>query len=103
MKKEGRTARYVGSLVADFHRNLLKGGIFMYPANRKKPSGHIRLMFESNPMAFIIGQAGGRGSDGKGNILDLKPKGIHQRTPIFLGSKSDIRLIEKLMKGENNE
>lgn len=99
-KRKGVKARYIGSLVADFHRNLLKGGVYMYPADSKSPEGKLRLMFEANPMAFIIEHAGGAASNGKGRILDMKPTGIHQRTPLFLGSKEDIKLIESVYKGE---
>ena len=101
MKQEGRKSRYIGSLVADFHRNLLKGGLFGYPADTKNPQGNLRLMFEANPMAMIAEQAGGAGSNGKMNILDVTPAGIHQRTPVFLGSKRDIKLVEKLLGGES--
>ena len=100
MKQEERKARYIGSLVADFHRNLLKGGLFAYPADKHQPEGKLRLMFECNPMAMIAEQAGGAGSNGKMNILDITPSGIHQRTPLFLGSKKDIKLIEKLLRDE---
>ncbi len=100
MKREGRKARYIGSLVADVHRNLLKGGVFAYPADKESTEGKLRLMFEANPMAMIFEQAGGAGSNGKMNILDIKPTGIHQRTPLFLGNKRDIKLVEKLLKGD---
>jgi fructose-1,6-bisphosphatase I len=82
--------RYVGSLVADFHRNLLGGGIFCYPANRKSPRGKLRLLYEANPLAFIVEQAGGLASDGTGRILDVQPSELHQRTPLFIGSKNDV-------------
>lgn len=98
MKIEGRKARYIGSLVAEVQRNLLKGGVFAYPADKEAPKGKLRLMFEANPMAMIYEQAGGAGSNGKMNILDIKPASIHQRTPLFLGSKKDIKLVEKLLK-----
>lgn len=97
MKTEGRKARYIGSLVADAHRNLLKGGAFLYPADKETPRGKLRLMFEANPMAMIFDQAGGTASNGKMNILDIKPESIHQKTPLFLGSKEDIKLVEKLL------
>jgi fructose-1,6-bisphosphatase I len=80
------TARYIGSLVADFHRNMLKGGIFLYPGTNDHPNGKLRLMFEANPLAFIIEQAGGVATDGKTLILDLEPTEIHQRTKLFIGS-----------------
>ncbi|MFV1981391.1 MAG: class 1 fructose-bisphosphatase, partial [Rhodothermia bacterium] len=77
------TARYIGSLVADFHRNLLKGGIYIYPANTRNPNGKIRLMYEANPMAFIVEQAGGMATNGHASILELEPTSLHQRTPIY--------------------
>ncbi len=82
--------RYVGSLVADFHRNLLAGGVFVYPANSKSPKGKLRLLYEANPLAFICEQAGGAGSDGRIRILDVMPSELHQRTPLYLGSKGDV-------------
>jgi len=91
-KDQQYTARYIGSLVADFHRNLLKGGIYLYPATAKDRLGKLRLMYECNALAFIAEQAGGEASDGHGRILDLLPKDLHQRTPFFVGSK---RMVEK--------
>jgi fructose-1,6-bisphosphatase I len=104
-KKTGRsfTSRYVGSLVADFHRNLLKGGIFLYPADNKdpkKPTGKLRLMVEANPLAMVVTQAGGYASDGKGSILEIQPKDLHQRVPLFIGSKEDVMMAERFLKGE---
>ncbi|MFQ5478255.1 MAG: class 1 fructose-bisphosphatase [Candidatus Binatia bacterium] len=88
------SARYVGSLVADFHRNLIKGGIFLYPAGRKradeKPRGKLRLMYEANPMAFVVEQAGGVATDGRSRILDLVPSGIHDRVALIIGSRRDV-------------
>ena len=78
--------RYVGSLVADFHRNLLKGGIFLYPGDVKSPAGKLRLGYEANPLAFIAERAGGAGSDGATPILDLVPEELHQRTPLIIGN-----------------
>jgi len=92
------TARYVGSLVADFHRNLLKGGIFMYPADKKdpkKPTGKLRLMVEANPLAMVVEEAGGYASDGNGPILGVEPTELHQRVPLFIGSKADVELAER--------
>ncbi|MDR2104594.1 MAG: class 1 fructose-bisphosphatase [Deferribacteraceae bacterium] len=83
-------ARYIGSLVADFHRNLLKGGVFLYPADTKNPKGKLRLMYEAIPLAYICEQAGGRAIDGKRDILDIIPDAIHQRTPLIIGSKRDV-------------
>ncbi|UEG49858.1 class 1 fructose-bisphosphatase [Ferruginibacter lapsinanis] len=81
------TQRYIGSMVSDVHRNLIKGGIFMYPAIKDKPGGKLRLMYECNPFAFIVETAGGIATDGKQRILDIQPTGLHQRTPFFVGSK----------------
>ena len=99
------TARYVGSLVADFHRNLLKGGIFMYPADKKdpkKPTGKLRLMVESNPLAMVVKEAGGYASSGQGPILDIEPMELHQRTPLFIGSKKDVEMAESLISGKSH-
>ena len=84
------SVRYVGSLVADFHRNLLGGGIFVYPANKKTPNGKLRLLYEANPLAFIVEQAGGAATDGRQRIMDVKPMELHQRTPLYIGSKRDV-------------
>ena len=84
--------RYVGSLVADFHRNLLGGGVFAYPANTKTPGGKLRLLYEANPLAFICEQAGGAASDGLRRVLDIVPTELHQRVPLFIGSKRDVDL-----------
>lgn len=104
-KGSGRpyTARYVGSLVADFHRNLLKGGIFMYPADLKdpkKPSGKLRLMVEANPLAMVVKQAGGYASDGHGPILEIQPTDLHQRVPLYIGSRKDVELAEAFISGK---
>jgi fructose-1,6-bisphosphatase I len=92
-KDQEYTARYIGSLVADFHRNLLKGGIYLYPATNKYPNGKLRLMFESNALAFVIEQAGGLATDGNMDILDIVPKSIHYTTPLFIGSKNMVNSI----------
>ena len=92
------TGRYIGSMIADFHRNLLYGGIFMYPADSRNPNGKLRLMYECNPVAFIIEQAGGKAIDGKQRILDIKPENLHQRVPIFVGSEEDVNMVEKFLK-----
>ena len=87
------TSRYVGSFVADFHRNLLKGGIFLYPGEVQKagpPKGKLRLMYEGNPMAMVVEQAGGAATDGTRRILDVECNDIHQRTPLVIGSKDDV-------------
>jgi len=92
------SSRYIGSLVADFHRNLLKGGIFLYPSTESYPDGKLRLLYECNPMAFIAEQAGGKASDGKGNrILDIKPESLHQRVPIYVGSRKMVDRAEDLI------
>jgi fructose-1,6-bisphosphatase I len=93
------STRYVGSLVADFHRNLLGGGIFAYPANRKTPRGKLRLLYEANPLAFIIEQAGGAACDGSQRILDVLPTELHQRTPLFIGSKREVELAQSILSG----
>ncbi len=83
--RDGYSLRYVGSLVADFHRNLLKGGIFWYPADDKSPNGKLRLMYEANPLGFVAEQAGGAASSGRQRILDIQPESLHQRVPLMLG------------------
>jgi fructose-1,6-bisphosphatase I len=98
-RREPMNVRYVGSLVADFHRNLLGGGIFAYPANSKSPRGKLRLLYEANPLAFIVEQAGGAASDGERRILDIAPTELHQRTPLFIGSKSDVALADEILSG----
>ncbi|MEO5603674.1 MAG: class 1 fructose-bisphosphatase [Cyclobacteriaceae bacterium] len=89
-KDENYTARYIGSLVADFHRNLLKGGIYIYPATLKDPKGKLRLMYECNALAYLAEQAGGKACDGHGRILDILPSSLHQRTPFYVGSKNMV-------------
>ena len=95
--------RYIGSMVADLHRTLLYGGIFMYPPDLKdadKPAGKLRLSYEASPMAFIFEQAGGRASDGNKDILKIQPTELHQRTPLFIGSKFDVDLAEEFIQGK---
>jgi fructose-1,6-bisphosphatase I len=101
-KAEGRPygGRYVGTLVADAHRTLLKGGIFAYPADKKSPEGKLRLLYEANPFSFIFEAAGGKGSHGKGRILDIEPTKLHQRTPLILGSPHDVAVFEEFMTGK---
>lgn len=94
-KKEEMSARYIGSLVADFHRNMLKGGIYMYPATQSKPDGKLRLLYECNSLAFIAEQAGGIATDGKNRILEIEPTAFHQRTPLYIGSK---QMVEQAME-----
>ena len=91
------SSRYIGSLVADFHRTLLKGGIFMYPADSKNPHGKLRLLYEAAPMAMICEQAGGRASDGRTPIMNLTPEAIHQRTPLYIGSSEIVELAEAFL------
>lgn len=101
-KKSSRpyTGRYIGSLVADFHRNLIKGGIYMYPGTTGAPNGKLRLMYEANPLAFIVEQAGGKASTGTGRIMEVKPKDLHQRVPLFIGSKNMVERVEALIAAE---
>jgi fructose-1,6-bisphosphatase I len=87
------SSRYIGSLVADFHRTLLKGGVFLYPPTAKQPGGKLRLLYEANPLAFIAEQAGGLASSGQGRILDIRPEGIHQRTPFIVGSRCEMEAL----------
>jgi fructose-1,6-bisphosphatase I len=96
-------ARYVGSLVADFHRNLLYGGIYMYPADRKdptKPNGKLRYLCEAAPLAFIVEQAGGVATDGSMRILDKKAGHLHERTPLIIGSREDVEIATAIMQGK---
>jgi len=104
--KNPYSSRYIGSLVADFHRNLLKGGIFLYPEDSidpKKPSGKLRLLYEANPLAFIAEQAGGYASTGYERILDIVPQKLHQRVPLIIGSKEDVKEYEAFAKENNME
>ena len=89
------SARYIGSMVGDFHRNLLKGGIFIYPPTDKAPNGKLRLLYECNPMSMLIEQAGGRATTGKERILDIQPTELHQRVPIFIGSENLVKKAEE--------
>jgi len=99
-KATGRpyAGRYIGTLVADFHRNLLAGGIFMYPADNKNPHGKLRLLYEAAPLAFIVEQAGGRASDGTQDILHIQPESLHQRVPLFIGSREDVDKAEQFRR-----
>ena len=102
-KKENYSARYIGSLVADFHRNLFKGGIYIYPATKTNPNGKLRLMYECNALSFLIEQAGGKATDGNGRrILDIQPKELHQRVPFFIGSTSMVEKAESFVEEERN-
>lgn len=87
------TSRYIGSLVADFHRTLIRGGVFLYPATTKAPQGKLRLLYEANPLAFVAEQAGGVATDGTRRILDIQPKAMHERTPLIIGSKDEVQKV----------
>jgi fructose-1,6-bisphosphatase I len=91
------TSRYIGSLVADFHRTLLKGGIFLYPPTQKHTQGKLRLMYEANPIAFLAEQAGGKATNGKENILNIHPGSLHQRTPLVVGSQVEVDLLMDML------
>lgn len=94
----GYSLRYVGSLVADFHRTLLKGGVFLYPPTKKDQKGKLRLLYEANPMAMLAEQAGGAASDGTGRVLEKKPSALHERTPLILGSKGEVEKVLSFWK-----
>jgi fructose-1,6-bisphosphatase I len=96
---EPKNCRYIGSLVADFHRNLIAGGVFCYPSDNKSPAGKLRLLYECAPLAMLCEQAGGAASDGSRPILDVVPTALHQRSPLFIGSKDDVRLAEEMLAG----
>ena len=95
------SARYIGSLVSDFHRNLLKGGIFLYPPTAKTPDGKLRLLYECNPIAFLAEQAGGKASTGKERILEIKPHSLHQRVSIITGSLNMVEKAEAFLNGHD--
>jgi fructose-1,6-bisphosphatase I len=99
LRAEGYSSRYIGSLVADFHRTLLKGGVFLYPPTKKQPGGKLRLLYEANPLAMIAEQAGGKASWGKGRILEIEPKGIHERTPLMVGSRWEMERLGAVLGG----
>ena len=94
------SGRYIGSMVADIHRTLLYGGIFMYPSDSRSPNGKLRLMYECNPMAYLVEAAGGRAIDGTQRILEVQPSSLHQRTPIYIGSLYDVTVVEDFLKKE---
>ena len=100
-KESGRpySLRYIGSLVADVHRTLLYGGIYCYPGDARNPNGKLRLMYENNPLAFLVEHAGGAASDGRRRILDIKPTSLHQRVPLFIGSREEVRLAGEFLAG----
>ena len=97
-RTEGYVARYSGAMVSDVHRILVQGGVFLYPGTVKKPEGKLRLLYETAPLAFLIEQAGGRASTGSGDILDVVPEKLHQRTPLIIGSKDDVALVESFIQ-----
>jgi len=101
LKNEGGFgARDIGSMVADVHRTLLQGGLFMYPTETAQPEGKLRLLYEAAPMAFIVEQAGGRASTGTTDIRDIQPTGLHQRVPIYIGSKEFVDLAEEMLAAD---
>ena len=95
---KGKNSRYIGSLVADFHRNLIAGGVFLYPGDKKAPGGKLRLSYEANPMAFIVEHAGGAATNGVDRILDIVPSELHQRTPLVIGSKRDVVFVAETLR-----
>jgi len=97
------TARYIGSMVADLHRTLIKGGIFIYPASTRYPQGKLRLMYECNPLSYIIEQAGGTAIDGKERIMEKKPGSIHERSPIYIGSSENVKKVKELLDQYENK
>jgi fructose-1,6-bisphosphatase I len=97
--KEPYSARYVGSMVADVHRTLLYGGIFMYPADAQNPNGKLRLLYEAAPMAMLVTQAGGRATDGQRDLLTIQPQALHQRVPVYLGSHDCVSMVERFLSG----
>lgn len=102
-RHEGYTARYGGALVGDFHRILFQGGVFLYPGTVKQPEGKLRLLYESAPMAFLIEQAGGRATTGKQEIMDVIPEKIHARSPLIIGSREDVALVESFINERDRE
>ena len=94
---QAKNSRYIGALVADFHRNLVSGGIFLYPAEVNRPEGKLRLCYEASPLAFVVEQAGGAATDGTRRILDLVPMQLHQRTPLVIGSKCDVEFVAAVL------
>ena len=92
-----RAARYVGALVADFHRTLVQGGVYMYPGDSKAPDGKLRLLYEAAPLALIAREAGGYASTGKADVLDVTPDKLHQRVPLYIGSRPDVEEAVRLL------
>jgi fructose-1,6-bisphosphatase I len=102
-RKEDFNMRWIASMVADVHRILSRGGVFMYPADKRTPDrpGKLRLLYEANPMAFIVEQAGGAATDGEQRILDIVPTNLHQRVPVFLGSKNEVERVTRYHSEKN--
>jgi fructose-1,6-bisphosphatase I len=99
-QKKAYSLRYIGSMVADVHRTLLYGGVFLYPADVKSKKGKLRLLYEANPMSFIVEQAGGKATDGLGNrLLEVQPTELHQRTPLVVGSPKNVEEVESFLQG----
>lgn len=101
-EKRPYSARYIGSLIADFHRNLLKGGVYIYPPTAKAPNGKLRLLYECNPMAFLVEQAGGKASTGTQRVMTVQPKEFHQRVPLIIGSANMVTQVEQMMNASAN-
>jgi len=99
-KVQPKNARYIGSLVADVHRNLISGGVFLYPAATNYPQGKLRLLYEAAPLAFVVEQAGGRATDGCRSILDIVPEDLHQKTPLVIGSRDDVAFAARVIGAE---
>jgi fructose-1,6-bisphosphatase I len=95
---QAKNSRYIGALVADFHRNLVSGGVFLYPSETDRPSGKLRLCYEASPLAFIAEHAGGAATDGLVRILDLVPRELHQRTPLVIGSRRDVEFVAEMLR-----
>jgi len=102
-KRKAMKSRYIGSMVADIHRTLLYGGIFCYPGDKKSPNGKLRLIYECNPISYLIEQAGGRSTNGNKRILDLQPTKLHERCPIFCGSHDDMLVLEEFYRAHNEK
>ena len=99
-QRDPMNVRYVGSMVADFHRNLIAGGLFAYPLNVLSPKGKLRLLYECNPLAFICEQAGGAATNGKQRLLDVQPTELHQRVPVFIGSREDVATAVEMLRDD---
>ena len=97
------TSRYIGSLVSDFHRNLIKGGVYLYPTGTMAPNGKLRLLYECNPLAFIVEQAGGTATNGKQRILELQPSELHERVPFFIGSPEMVDMAHAFLRRYEEE